>query len=102
MYMDNEFPPIGEEVQIPIGWRKLYPQEVRRAGDKYYANKFWHNASMIGQVIGKTDLVFIRAINSTAPNPNEHSFERINSTFVPTISVSDKVKNYLKKTNGQA
>ena len=90
-----------EDVDIPIGWRRLAPHEIRQRGDMFYSNSIWHTTSLIGNKVGECEITVIRALNPTAQNPNDLNFKEYDAPILKE-SASNRVKNYLKKfTDGK-
>lgn len=84
---------IGDEINIPNGWRKLFDHERLLKGDKYFTCSSWQDTGLIGNKAGDLDFTYIRKVDANAVDLKSTSFS------IPTISISDRVKNYLKKVN---
>lgn len=85
-------------LEIPTGWRKLAPHEIRAHGDRFYREQFWH-AALVFDIPVSDYLVFIRPLYKPVVNPNLHEFQhkRFENPVPPKETTSDKVAKYLNK-----
>lgn len=82
------------DIDIPNGWRKVFPQEIKKSGDMFYANGVWYVTNRSNEVAGY-NMRFIRATSSPHIDPNTNRRRKF-SSFVHK-PINERVRDYLKR-----